>query len=82
MTKTIEVPPKHFDNKKLFFFIPLLSDTKVEQKIKNSFLFSALRAIETATGSFFITYPARICPRFPGKCSAHRALDFLRKSLG
>ena len=25
MTKTIEVPPKHFDNKKLFFFIPLLS---------------------------------------------------------
>ncbi|MBQ6726284.1 MAG: hypothetical protein IJQ89_06860 [Bacteroidales bacterium] len=37
MTKTIEVPPKHFDNKKLFFFIPLLSDTKVEQKIKNSF---------------------------------------------
>ena len=27
-------------------------------------------------------FEARICPRFPGKCSAHRALDFLRKSLG
>ena len=24
----------------------------------------------------------RTCPRFPGNCSAHRALDFLRKSLG
>ncbi len=23
----------------------------------------------------------RTCPRFPGKCSAHRAFDFLRKSL-
>ena len=40
-------------------------DTKVKQKIKNSFLFSALRAIETATGSFFITYPAHL-PPLPG----------------
>ena len=24
----------------------------------------------------------RTCPRFPGKCSAHHAFDFLRKSLG
>ena len=40
-----------------------------------------LVTIKKSTGLFFIPIQ-RTCPRFPGKCSAHRAFDFLRKSLG
>ena len=46
------------------------------------FLFSLERKKKEKSSRTFNPYPARTCPRFPGKCSAHRALDFLQKSLG
>ena len=53
-------------------------DSEAEKKNK----FSALAGYRKVHWTFLHPYPARICPRFPGKCSAHRAFDFLRKSLG
>ena len=44
--------------------------------------FSALSGYRKVHRTFLHPYPPRIGPRFPGNCSAHRALDFLRKSLG
>jgi hypothetical protein len=46
------------------------------------FLFSLERKKKEKSSRTFNPYPTRIGPRFPGKCSAHRALDFLRKSSG